>query len=200
MRVPIRHRDVPASGAHAVRDARSKPETASSAQRARIRQDGEFRHGIMKSPSGTRMCRRAARTQCAAHGASRRPRLRRGEPGFARMANSGHKEGGGPHQPHPGTRINRCRCSLPGLTGFTIWRCEGTGAGHHRTVQPGKGSRMAKKRIRRVSTPPRGKRGPRPAGARAAPRPSTRRPFLPRGARCGRGHGRRVCPPRPPVR
>ena|GEM_PF-5275618 len=32
-----------------------------------------------------------------------------------------------PHQPHPGTRINSYRCSLPGLAGFTIYRCEGTG-------------------------------------------------------------------------
>jgi len=32
-----------------------------------------------------------------------------------------------PTQPHPGTRINSYRCSLPGLAGFTIYRCEGTG-------------------------------------------------------------------------
>src|SRR5690606_1205393 len=38
------------------------------------------------------------------------------------------KEGYGwqPCQPHPGTRYNRCGCSLPGLTGFTANRCEGT--------------------------------------------------------------------------
>ena len=36
------------------------------------------------------------------------------------------KDGGEPHQPHPGTRINSYRCSLPGLAGFTIYRCEGT--------------------------------------------------------------------------
>ncbi len=34
--------------------------------------------------------------------------------------------GGGPRQPHPGTRCHRCGCSLPGLTGFTVDRCEGT--------------------------------------------------------------------------
>ena len=31
------------------------------------------------------------------------------------------------HQPHPGTRVRCCRCSLPGLTGFTTCRREGTG-------------------------------------------------------------------------
>ncbi len=41
-------------------------------------------------------------------------------------------KGGSPHQPHPGTRVRRCRCSLPGLTGFTTWRCEGTDADRHR--------------------------------------------------------------------
>jgi hypothetical protein len=39
--------------------------------------------------------------------------------------------GGDPRQPHPGTRFHRCGCSLPGLTGFTVSRCEGTGTGHH---------------------------------------------------------------------
>ena len=29
------------------------------------------------------------------------------------------RKGGGADQPHPGTRTSRCRCSLPGLTGFT---------------------------------------------------------------------------------
>lgn len=38
------------------------------------------------------------------------------------------KLGGNPHQPHPGTRIHCCGCSLPGLTGFTAKRCEGTDA------------------------------------------------------------------------
>lgn len=31
---------------------------------------------------------------------------------------------GGPHQPNPSTCVHRCRCSLPGLTGFTtetVW-------------------------------------------------------------------------------
>lgn len=36
--------------------------------------------------------------------------------------------GGEPYQPHPGTRCHRCGCSLPGLTGFTADRCEGTGS------------------------------------------------------------------------
>ena len=31
------------------------------------------------------------------------------------------------HQPHPGARVRCCRCSLPGLTGFTTCRREGTG-------------------------------------------------------------------------
>lgn len=31
-----------------------------------------------------------------------------------------------PRQPHPGTRIGSYRCSLPGLAGFTAYRCEGT--------------------------------------------------------------------------
>ena len=34
----------------------------------------------------------------------------------------------GPRQPHPGARRPRYRCSLPGLTGFTDSRREGTGA------------------------------------------------------------------------
>ena len=32
-----------------------------------------------------------------------------------------------PRQPHPGTRIRCDRCSLPGLTGLTSFRREGTG-------------------------------------------------------------------------
>jgi len=39
--------------------------------------------------------------------------------------------GGEPYQPHPGTQCHRCGCSLPGLTGFTADRCEGTGRAHH---------------------------------------------------------------------
>ena len=42
----------------------------------------------------------------------------------------GHLSGGNwrrPDQPHPGTRVRCCRCSLPGLTGFTTCRREGTG-------------------------------------------------------------------------
>ncbi len=46
-----------------------------------------------------------------------------------RIAGSG--EGGGLRQPHPGARIHRCGCSLPGLTGFTVSRRGGTDADHH---------------------------------------------------------------------
>src|SRR5690606_38581454 len=38
----------------------------------------------------------------------------------------GGKQGWQPCQPHPGTRRYRYGCSLPGLTGFTANRCEGT--------------------------------------------------------------------------
>ena len=31
-----------------------------------------------------------------------------------------------PEQPHPGTRVDNYRCSLPGLAEFTIYRCGGT--------------------------------------------------------------------------
>ena len=31
-----------------------------------------------------------------------------------------------PKQPHSGTRVDNYRCSLPGLAGFTIYRCGGT--------------------------------------------------------------------------
>lgn len=31
------------------------------------------------------------------------------------------------------TRINCYRCSLPGLAGFTIYRCKGTDTDHHNT-------------------------------------------------------------------
>ena len=41
-------------------------------------------------------------------------------------------KGGNPNQPHPGARVCCCRCSLPGLTGFTTYRREGTGVGRHR--------------------------------------------------------------------
>jgi len=34
----------------------------------------------------------------------------------------------GPRQPHLGAQHLRCRCSLPGLTGFTVRRRERTGA------------------------------------------------------------------------
>ena len=39
-------------------------------------------------------------------------------------------EKGDLHQPHPGARIHCCRCSLPGLTGFTASRREGTSTSH----------------------------------------------------------------------
>jgi len=29
-------------------------------------------------------------------------------------------------QQHSGTQVHRCGCSLPGLTGFTVYRCGGT--------------------------------------------------------------------------
>jgi len=35
------------------------------------------------------------------------------------------------HQPHPGTRVDHYRCFLPDLAGFAVYRCEGTGKGHH---------------------------------------------------------------------
>ena len=31
-----------------------------------------------------------------------------------------------PYQPHLGTQIHRCGCSLPGLTRFAVYRCVGT--------------------------------------------------------------------------
>ncbi len=39
--------------------------------------------------------------------------------GAIRTRTVGRERGGGPDQPHPGTRGGRCGCSLPGLTGFT---------------------------------------------------------------------------------
>ncbi len=42
---------------------------------------------------------------------------------------------GGLRQPHPGARIHRCGCSLPGLTRFTAYRREGTDGGHHDAAQ-----------------------------------------------------------------
>ncbi|GEM_PF-6156266 len=36
------------------------------------------------------------------------------------------RKGRRPHPPHSGTRIRCCRCSLPGLTGFTASRRGGT--------------------------------------------------------------------------
>jgi len=45
--------------------------------------------------------------------------------------------GGGPYPPHPGTRFDRYRCSLPGLTGFTANRRGGTGTSHHKNIVRG---------------------------------------------------------------
>ena len=39
--------------------------------------------------------------------------------------------GGDLHQHTLGTQVNRCGCSLPGLTRFTAYCCEGTNGGHH---------------------------------------------------------------------
>jgi len=40
-------------------------------------------------------------------------------------------KGGSPYQPHPGARVHRYRCSLPGLAGFTASRREGTNTSYH---------------------------------------------------------------------
>ena len=73
----------------------------------------------------------------------RRKSARQGRP------RSVSRKGGDPHQPHPGTRVRRCRCSLPGLTGFTTWRCEGTDAGRHRPC-PSSRRRARISRVARV--------------------------------------------------
>src|SRR5690554_4983184 len=44
----------------------------------------------------------------------------------AKQQRGGGEQGWQPCQPHPGTRRYRYGCSLPGLTGFTANRCEGT--------------------------------------------------------------------------
>ena len=59
--------------------------------------------------------------------------------------------GGSPRQHPSGTRSHRCRCSLPGLTGFTADRRGGTDAGHHR-----------KNRICQMNARGAGPRGPKP--------------------------------------
>jgi len=59
-------------------------------------------------------------------------------------------EGGNPYPPHPGTRIGCYRCSLPGLTGFTTYRCEGTDTGHHEPFKPS-GARAAAATLRHQS-------------------------------------------------
>ena len=43
--------------------------------------------------------------------------------------------GDDPYQPHLGTRINYYRCSLPGLAGFVVSRCEGTDKDHHNKLR-----------------------------------------------------------------
>ncbi len=45
--------------------------------------------------------------------------------------------GGGLHEPHPGARCHRYRCSLPGLAEFTANRRGGTHTGHHNEVKQG---------------------------------------------------------------
>jgi hypothetical protein len=47
--------------------------------------------------------------------------------------------GGDLYQSHPGARVHCCRCSLPGLTGFTAYRREGTGTSRHKPAvnEPG---------------------------------------------------------------
>ena len=41
------------------------------------------------------------------------------------------KDDGNPRPPYPGARICCCRCSLPGLTGFTTFRRGEANGGHH---------------------------------------------------------------------
>jgi len=85
-------------------------------------------------------------------------------------------EGGGPRQPHPGTHIHRCGCSLPGLTGFTVSRCEGTDgsaiesalarAGAERQTNKARGGRQAT-----MGSPACGLADPRASLARDKPLP-----------------------------
>ncbi|GMV67567.1 MAG: hypothetical protein AMXMBFR76_00060 [Pseudomonadota bacterium] len=49
--------------------------------------------------------------------------------------------GGSPGQPHSGARVHCCRCSLPDLTGFTMYRREGTNRGHHVETGAARGTR-----------------------------------------------------------
>ena len=109
----------------------------------------------------------------------------------------GPENGGSPHQPHPGTRVRRCRCSLPGLTGFTTWRCEGTDADRHRPCA----SARRRGRISRAptQTPSRARQRCRP-GLTPPAAPQGRRVWRPGTARSGRLRTRRVsltlCTPR----
>jgi len=48
--------------------------------------------------------------------------------------------GGDPYQPHPGAQVHCCGCSLPGLTGFTVYCREGTGTDHHNALSENAGT------------------------------------------------------------
>ncbi len=53
--------------------------------------------------------------------------------------------GGGPRPPLLGTRVHYYRCSLPGLAGFAMYRCEVTDASHHNmTTLPRRTQRTSK--------------------------------------------------------
>jgi hypothetical protein len=85
--------------------------------------------------------------------------------------------GGNPCPPHPGARVHCCRCSLPGLTGFTTCRREGANRGHHRSPRlliPV----MPKQRGKALCRKP-------PKRARFCRRPPCGRPFLIRRFFCG---------------
>ena len=118
-----------------------------------------------KAASGGTRGPREGRRRLKAGGPVRTPVVRRGVPAQAGRGAGDELEerrtgsrrsvreppraekGGSPHQPHPGTRVRRCRCSLPGLTGFTTWRCEGTDADRRRPCA----SSRRRARISRVS-------------------------------------------------
>ena len=53
------------------------------------------------------------------------------DPAWNHFTGSRKGMGGDSRQPHPGARVHRYGCSLPGLTGFTACRRGGTGASHH---------------------------------------------------------------------
>lgn len=67
--------------------------------------------------------------------------------------NGVEQNGGAPCQPHPGTRANCYRCSLPGLAEFTAAHCEGTGKVRHKHADQelpvsGSGAHSHRKHIR----------------------------------------------------